>query len=175
MIAENVWQSILAGLGWVLARMYDVIPNYGVVIILLTIGIRLLLLPLGVKQIRSMQATQALQPKIKALQTKYKGDRQRLNEEMMKLYKEHGYNPLSGCLPLLLQLPVLITLFAVLRYPTNLTHIPSDSTLYAQIEAQQTYFLGANLSCSAIDAGKQVAVKVPTANGKTVTAVKDCG
>jgi YidC/Oxa1 family membrane protein insertase len=173
--AFQPWQTILSGLGWVLARLYDFIPNYGVAIILLTVMIRLLLLPLGVKQIRSMQATQALQPKIKALQTKYKGDRQKLNEEMMKLYKEHGYNPLSGCLPLLLQLPVLIALFAVLRYPTGLTHIPADSSLHAAIVNQDTYFLGANLTCSAVEAGKQVKVVVPEPNGKTTTTTKDCG
>ncbi len=175
MIGVEIWQTILGGLGWVLARLYDFIPNYGVSIILLTILIRLLLLPLGVKQIRSMQATQALQPKIKALQTKYKGDRQKLNEEMMKLYKEHGYNPLSGCLPLLLQLPVLIALFAVLRYPTGLTHIPADSSLHAAIVNQDTYFLGANLTCSAVEAGKTVQVVVPLPSGKTETVPKDCG
>src|SRR5436190_21915686 len=127
MIAVQIWQSILNALGSILAWLYSIIPSYGIDIIILTILIRLMLLPLGVKQIRSMQATQALQPKMKALQQKYKGDRQRLNEEMMKLYREHGYNPLSGCLPLIAQLPVLIALFGVLQYPKGLTHIPTDS------------------------------------------------
>jgi YidC/Oxa1 family membrane protein insertase len=173
MIAAAWWQSILNGLGWVLARLYDFIPNYGVAIIILTVAIRLLLLPLGVKQIRSMQATAALQPKMKALQQKYKGDRTKLNEEMMKLYKEYGYNPLSGCFPLLLQLPVLIALFAVLRFPTGLTHVPTESRLYSDIVAQHTSFAGANLLCSATDPEHQVATV--TVAGHKQTIQKDCG
>jgi YidC/Oxa1 family membrane protein insertase len=77
---------------------------------------------------------------------------------MMKLYREYGYNPLSGCLPLLLQLPVLIALFAVLKFPTGLGHIPQDSKLYAAIARQDTHFLGTNLLCSAVQAGNP---KVP--------------
>jgi YidC/Oxa1 family membrane protein insertase len=100
-----------------LGAFYAVVQNYGVAIILLTIAVRLILLPLSIKQIRSMREMQRIQPEIKRLQTKYKGDRQKLNEEMMKLYKEHGVNPLAGCLPLLSQAIVLIPLFQVLRAP----------------------------------------------------------
>ena len=82
MIALAWWQGLLGGLGHVLAWLYDLIPNYGVAIILLTIGIRLLLLPLGVKQIRSMQAMAALQPQMKKLQQQYKGNRAKLNERV---------------------------------------------------------------------------------------------
>jgi YidC/Oxa1 family membrane protein insertase len=163
----QLFHSLLDGLGWFLARVYDLIPNYGVAIIILTLFIRLLLLPLAIKQIRSMQAMQRLQPKIKELQRKYKGNRQKLNEEMMKLYQEHGYNPLSGCLPLVLQFPVLIALFAVLSFPKGLTHIPhsdsvhqvgtpQDSRLYVDIIQQQTKFLGVNLVCSPSQAGRSV-------------------
>jgi YidC/Oxa1 family membrane protein insertase len=101
-----------------------------------------------------------MQPKIKAIQAKYKGDRQRQNEEMMKLYKEHGYNPLSGCLPMLLQLPVLICLFAVLRMPGGLAHIPADSALHEAVVTQHTYFLGTNLLCSASHSGSDYVVPV---------------
>jgi YidC/Oxa1 family membrane protein insertase len=159
-------QAILNGLGAVLAFIYKLIPNYGVAIILLTVGIRVLLLPLGVKQIRSMQATQAIQPKIKAIQAKYKGrpeGRQKQYEETQKLYREYGINPAAGCLPLLLQFPVLIALFAVLRMPAGLAHIPHNdqnpqlnSKLYTAIVKQDTNFLGASLLCSAAEAGKQV-------------------
>ena len=83
-------------------------------IVFLTITVRLVLFPLFVKQIRSQRAMQALQPKIKELQKKHQGDRENLNREMMALYKEHGANPLAGCLPLLLQLPVFYSLFHVL-------------------------------------------------------------
>jgi YidC/Oxa1 family membrane protein insertase len=183
-IAVAVWQAILNGLGSFLARLYDFIPNYGVDIILLTLMIRLLLLPLGVKQIRSMQATQALQPKIKALQQKYKGDRAKLNEEMMKLYKEAGHNPLSGCFPLLLQLPVLIALFSVLRTQGgyvaqgNGGHIPKDSALYTAIVSNDTNFLGTNLLCSAIESGKDVDLTkgVPPQSGRQPDIkTLDCG
>ncbi len=174
MIALAWWQGLLGGLGWVLAKLYDFIPSYAVAIILLTIAIRLVLLPLGIKQIRSMQAMASLQPKIKAIQQKYKGNKQKQTEEMQRLYKEHGVNPLAGCLPMLLQLPVLIALYAVLRFPTNVgaitqdqphpypnSHIPVASSLYRGI-AEQTSGIkvgSLNLLCSAGEAGTQVVLK----------------
>src|ERR671910_1826212 len=97
-------------LGAVLAFFYAIVPNEGVAIILLTVTVMLLLFPLTAKSSRSMLAMQRLQPEMKRLQAKHKGDRQKLNEEMMALYKEHGANPLSGCLPILLQMPLFIVL-----------------------------------------------------------------
>ena len=111
----EVWGAILRFLGAILNGIYDVIPSYGLAIILLTILVRVVLIPLTVKQIRSMAAMSKLQPELKRLQAKYKGDRQKLNEEMMKLYREHGVNPLGGCFPLLMQAPVFIALYSVLR------------------------------------------------------------
>src|ERR687891_2266248 len=113
--------------GYVLAFFYALIPNLGVAIILLTITVMLLLFPLTAKSARSMLAMQRLQPEIKKLQAKHKGDRQKLNEEMMKLYQEHKVNPLGGCLPLLLQMPVFFALFNVLRDP--LDWVPTGSAL----------------------------------------------
>lgn len=107
--------AILRFLGVVLDGVYQVIPSYGVAIIILTILVRVVLIPLTVKQIRSMTAMQRLQPELKRLQAKYKGDRQKMNEELMKLYREHGVNPLGGCFPLLMQAPVFIALYSVLR------------------------------------------------------------
>jgi YidC/Oxa1 family membrane protein insertase len=169
------WQALLDGLGWFLSWVYDHIPNYGIAIILLTVGIRLVLLPLGIKQIRSMHAMQALQPKMKALQTKYKGNKQKLNEETMKLYREHGVNPLSGCWPMLLQIPVLAALYSVLQYPQHPPHLPCDpeptpaeiceepgalrhnieQQLYVTGQEEGTAFLGMNLLCSSLEAGQQ--------------------
>lgn len=100
-----------------LAAIYEVLPNYGVAIILLTIAVRLLLLPLSIKQTRSMREMQRIQPEVKKIQAKYKGNRQKLNEEMMKLYQEHGVNPFGGCLPLLMQMPVFIALYRVISTP----------------------------------------------------------
>lgn len=89
--------------------------NYGIAIILLTIAIKLVLYPLTVKQVRSMKAMQEIQPKMKALQDKYKGNPEKLNKELATLYKEAGVNPLAGCLPLLVQMPFLIAIFFAIR------------------------------------------------------------
>ena len=113
MIALVWWQALLNSIGWLLAKIYDFIPNYGLSIIALTVLTRVVLLPLGIKQIRSMQHMQIIQPKIKQLQTKYKGNRTKQQEEIMKLYKEYGVNPMSGCWPMMLPMPILFALFFV--------------------------------------------------------------
>jgi YidC/Oxa1 family membrane protein insertase len=89
--------------------------SWALSIVLLTMAMRLLLFPLFVKQIKNQRAMTALQPKMKELQAKYKHDKERLNQEMMALWKEHGANPFAGCLPLILQIPVFIALFRVLN------------------------------------------------------------
>lgn len=85
--------------------------NYGFAIILLTVIVKLATYPLTKKQIQSMKAMQRLQPKMKAIQEKYKGDKMKANEALAQLYKSEGVNPLSGCLPLLIQMPILIGIF----------------------------------------------------------------
>src|SRR4051794_24828060 len=90
--------------------------SWGMAIIALTVTIRVILLPLTLKQSRSLRKMQVLQPQLKELQAKYKDDKPRLNEEMMKFYKEHKVNPLASCFPLLLQLPFFISLFYMLRH-----------------------------------------------------------
>src|ERR671936_544657 len=89
--------------------------SWGLSIIGLTIVVRVILLPLTLKQFKSMQGLQRLQPEIKALQAKYKDDKQRLNQEMMKFYQQNKVNPLGSCLPLAAQMPVFIALFYMLR------------------------------------------------------------
>jgi YidC/Oxa1 family membrane protein insertase len=118
MLAEiGPFQALLDAIGWLLAWLYDLTGNFGFAIIILTIVFRIVLLPLGIKQIKSMQAMQALQPKIKEIQKKFKGNKQKIQEQTMKLYQEYGVNPLGGCLPLLLQFPILIAMYAVIRAP----------------------------------------------------------
>ena len=118
MLAEIApFQWLLNGIGSVLAWLYDVVGNFGIAIIILTILFRIVLLPIGIKQIKSMQLMQALQPKIKEIQKKYKGNRQKASDETMKLYQEYGANPLSGCLITLLQFPILIAMYSVIRAP----------------------------------------------------------
>jgi YidC/Oxa1 family membrane protein insertase len=161
-IAVAWWQGLLDGLGWFLAKLYDLIPSYGVAIILFTVLIRMVLLPLQMKQLRSMQAMGAVAPKLRAIQQKYKGNRQKQMEEQQKLYREEGINPLAGCWPMLLQLPVLFALFSVLRFPAGLDHLPQDSQLYQNIRVQKGInFVGTNLVCSAVQAGTQVDLTDP--------------
>ena len=136
MIALAPWQALLDALGWFVAWIYNLVPNYGVTIILLTVTIRLILLPLGIKQVRSMQNMQIVQPKIKQLQQKYKGNKQRQQEEIMKVYRDHGVNPFSGCWPVLLQFPILIAMYSVLRWPQHPIHVPTDSDLYVAVSQQ---------------------------------------
>ena len=104
--------------------LYSFIPNYGWAIIVLTILVRLVTAPLMVRQMRSAERMREVQPKLKALQERYADDRQKHSEEMMKLYREENINPLGGCLPLMLQMPVLIGLFYALRTSIGLRHAP---------------------------------------------------
>jgi YidC/Oxa1 family membrane protein insertase len=172
MLAFGPFQALLDAIGWVLARIYDLIPNYGIAIIVLTLLIRLILLPLGIKQIKSMQAMQAIQPRVKELQKKYKGNKQKAQEETMKLYKEAGVNPLGGCLPLLLQFPILIAMYAVIRapllapvdapktYQVKNNHLPEDSTLFKNVITHtNTGVIFVNLQCSAAQSGTQAQLK----------------
>src|SRR5919205_1773300 len=98
--------------------------GWGLSIIALTVCVRAVLIPLTLKQFKSMQALQQLAPEIKALQEKYKDDRQRLNQEMMKFYQENKVNPFGSCLPLVLQLPVFFSLFYMLRKDLKLDICP---------------------------------------------------
>lgn len=109
---------------WLLKACYQLIPNYGVAIILLTALVRLVTAPLAAKQMKSMKRMGELQPQLKAIQEKYADDRQAQSQEMMKLYREAGVNPLGGCLPLLLQFPVLIGLYYALQSSIDLRQAP---------------------------------------------------
>lgn len=195
MIALAAWQALLDGVGWIIAEIYDLVPNYGVTIILLTVLIRVILLPLGIKQIRSMQHMQLIQPKVKQIQQKYKQNKTKQQEEIMKLYKEYGVNPFSGCWPVLLQFPILIAMYSVLRHPQHPVHIPTGSELERVIEQQipqlesladvptepgppgGTSFLGMNLLCSATQAGNPRAELGDTKalEGKKVVYLVNCG
>ena len=124
----TLWNNLVDGMGAILAFLYSVIPNYGVAIIGLTVLVRLALFPLTAKQARSMQKMQLIQPELKKLQAQYKNDRQKLNEEIMKFYKENSVNPMAGCLPLVFQMPVFFALFRVLSEPQE--HLPVDSKLF---------------------------------------------
>jgi YidC/Oxa1 family membrane protein insertase len=134
-------EPIYFAISWILLRWHElfdlILPNgtflgtnwdWVLAIMFLVITVRVILFPIFVKQIRSQRAMQALQPKMKELQQKHKGDQQTLREEMMKLYQQEKVNPLMGCLPILLQIPVFFGLFHVLKglNPNN----PAAQTLY---------------------------------------------
>ena len=143
----DFFHPVFTSFGWLLAQLYQIIPNYGVAIALLTIIIMGVLTPLTVKSTRSMMAMQALQPELKKLQQKYKGPEHRaqMNEEMMRLYKEHGTNPLSSCFPVLAQAPFLFILYSVIRGLSALDplkqaapkYIPDTSRMYQDLIASK--------------------------------------
>lgn len=159
--------QLLAG---ALAFFYGIIPNYAVAIAMLTIAVMLLLSPLTLKGTRGMLAMQRMQPEMKRLQQLHKGDRQALGEEMTKLYKEHKINPAAGCLPLLLQFPVFIVMYQVIRGLTNTTkgspdpkYLDEGTNLYRALveSAGEMVSFGVDLAKSASDGHGSFTSAVP--------------
>jgi YidC/Oxa1 family membrane protein insertase len=124
--------------------------SWALAIVFLTLAMRVILIPLFVRQIRMQRQMQVLQPRIKELQQKYKGDKERLNRELMAVYKEEGFNPLMGCLPLLLQMPIFLGLFHVLdaiaKYPDQ-GNVPGFSNTLIRSAAHAKIF-GVPISAS---------------------------
>lgn len=113
--------------GKMLLIIYELVGSYGIAIIIFAIIAKLILLPITIKQTKSMQETTKLQPEIQKLQKKYANNKEKLNEETMKLYQEHGVNPMASCLPLLIQLPIIYGLFTVLREPAKYVFVTEGS------------------------------------------------
>lgn len=111
-----MWDLILNPFITVITLLYSIFNSPVIAIIIFTILVRLLMYPLNAQQMRSTKATQALQPELKKLQEKYKNDREKLSQEQMRLYREAGVNPLGGCLPLLIQLPIWIGLYQAINH-----------------------------------------------------------
>jgi YidC/Oxa1 family membrane protein insertase len=132
-------EKLYEGLGFVLSLFYDFTKSYGFAIVLLTVFVRLLLFPLTAKQMRSMQGMSKLQPELKKLQAEHKDDRMKLQEEMTALYKREGVSPVGGCLPLIMQIPVFIGLFNVIRGLTS-----SGRLAWMQIEVPKPKYLDSN-------------------------------
>ncbi len=157
-------------IGWLLQQLYSFPPhNLGIAIILMTAIVMGVMLPLTAKQVRSTVAMQKLAPEIKKLQAQYKDDRQKQSEEVMKFYKANSINPLSGCLPLVVQLPVWIALYRTLRQIPK--HIKVTSRLYVDLCSKLTpskclandsklmhgpRFLGMDLRFKLFDASKHI-------------------
>jgi YidC/Oxa1 family membrane protein insertase len=109
---------------WLLKHLYSLVGNFGLAIMLLTVIIRALMFPVAQKQFASMAQMRAVQPKMKALQERYKDDKPQLQQEMAKLYKEEKINPLAGCLPIFLQIPVFFALYKTLLLSVDMRHKP---------------------------------------------------
>ena len=159
-VVANVLQPLIDVLHPVLRFFHDLTGSWGVAIIGLTVVVRLAILPLTFKGVKGMQELQRLQPQMKKLQERYADDRQRMQQEMMKLYQEHGVNPLSSCMPLLLQIPFFISIFYLLQgdefqddnrgeeaflFITNLDDKESGGTLAALMVIYVVTQLGASL------------------------------
>jgi YidC/Oxa1 family membrane protein insertase len=106
-------------LGYLMNGIYNIVGNYGISIIIMTVIIRLIILPLYSMQLKSNEQMQAVQPKVKEIQTKYKDNPEKMNEKLQELYTENKIRPAMGCLPLLIQLPIIWGLFGLLRNPMN--------------------------------------------------------
>jgi len=109
---------------WLMNKLYSVIPNYGISIIILTLLIKLILWPLGSKSYKSMSEMKKIQPLMKEIREKYKDDKKKMNEEVMGLYRTYKINPLGGCLPMVVQLPVFFALYRMLYQAIELRHAP---------------------------------------------------
>jgi YidC/Oxa1 family membrane protein insertase len=168
----EIFHPLFELMGLILAGIYAVIPNYGVAIIGLTLVIMAALTPVTIKSTKSMIAMQRLQPEMKKLQTKFKGaeNREQLNQEMMKLYKENGTSPFGACLPSLLQMPFLIVLYSLIRglsfgklnkagqvIKATPRYIPSNSRMYHDLQhsnGHMHWWFGTDLSTSPWDVFK---------------------
>jgi YidC/Oxa1 family membrane protein insertase len=153
---------IYRALGALLGGVYGFVGSYWLAIVLFTIIVKVLLVPLSFKQIQSTKAMNDIQPKLKKLQDKYKDDKETLNIKMMELYKENNINPLAGCLPLLIQMPVLFGLFGVLRNPA--TYVFGGSEVLASEALSQGFLWVSNLSVPD-SLGALIDTGVPFLNG----------
>lgn len=125
---------------YILRWINEYTHNYGLTIILLTVGIKVLFVPLQYKSYKSMKQMQGIQPKVMALQEKFKDDRERLNRELIKLYRDHKVNPVGGCLPMVLQMPVFVALFNILYMTIDLRQAPLGLWI-TDLSVQDPYYI----------------------------------
>jgi YidC/Oxa1 family membrane protein insertase len=136
------WFTVLAKpMFWLMRQFYNVFHNYGVAIILLTIVVRIILFYPSLKSALAMEEMKAIQPQLVEIREKFKKDPQRMNQEMMKLYKEHKVNPLGGCLPMLLQLPFFVALYNVLNVSIELRQAPFITFWIKDLSVYDPYYI----------------------------------
>lgn len=123
-----MFEFLASTFGYLLQFLYNLVNNYGIAIILFTIIIKIILLPLSIKQQKTMKKSAKMQEKIKVIQFKYKNDQEKMNQEMMNLYKSENMNPLSGCLTTIIQMLLLLSIFYLVRTPlTYMEKIPQEN------------------------------------------------
>jgi YidC/Oxa1 family membrane protein insertase len=172
-ISANIIQPLIDAVDAILVFFHDNVSlSWGLSIIALTIVVRAALIPLTLKQFKSMQRLQQLQPQIKAIQAKYKDDKQRQNQEMMKFYQENKVNPLGSCLPLVFQLPVFLALFYMLR--TDLKRDICGQYFQGFVTTHPAQTHGKTITdftCEQIHAGSAQFGFIPDLTGKATGAV----
>ncbi len=136
----SVVKAVAKPIFYVLRFINSYTHNYGVTIILLTMGIKMLFVPLQYKSYKSMKQMQVIQPKVLALQEKYKDDRDKLNKELIKLYRDYKVNPVGGCLPMVLQMPVFVALFNILYMTIDLRQAPFVGWI-TDLSVQDPYYV----------------------------------
>ena len=177
----NLFEIITIPLGYIIDAIYKFVPNYGLSIIIFTLIIKLILLPLNIKSQKSMKKTAKIQPALQELQKKYANDKERLNSEMMKLYKDNGVSMTGGCLPLLVQFPILIGLYRVIQRPiTYLLHVSITDTgvvekitnIVALMKEKFPEELGAYANTSAETLFKNAQIQLATWSEKVLDAAQ---
>lgn len=136
----SVVKAVAKPIFYVLRFINDYTHNYGITIVLLTMGLKLVFVPLQYKSYKSMKQMQVIQPKVLAIQEKFKDDRDRLNKELIKLYRDHRVNPVGGCLPMVLQMPVFVALFNILYMTIDLRQAPFMLWI-TDLSAQDPYYV----------------------------------
>lgn len=150
-----MWHYIVMALGWIIKTIYELVGNYGLAIILFTIVVKLLLLPLNIKSQHAMKKQQKLQPILAELQKKYANDQQKLQQETMKLYKDNNVSMTGGCLPMLIQMPIMVALYQAIQKPlTYMFNVPYKNVPQDIIEKVT------NLKDMAVAAGENVTMTV---------------
>jgi YidC/Oxa1 family membrane protein insertase len=166
-VFANVLQPLIDLTEAVMVFIHDnVVASWGLSIIGLTVVVRLVLLPLTLRQFKSMQALQKLQPEIKKLQAKYKDDKQRLNQEMMKFYQENKVNPLGSCLPLVAQMPIFISLFYMLQKDLKHDICPGIAAYAAEHSTKIS-----DVNCNQVDPGSAKFLFIPDLTAKATGGV----
>lgn len=152
-----MWHYIVMALGWIIKTIYELVQNYGLAIILFTIVVKLLLLPLNIKSQRAMKKQAKLQPVLAELQKKYANDQQKLQQETMKLYKDNNVSMMGGCLPMLIQMPILIALYQAIQKPlTYMFNVPYKAKDLALAENAWVVEKVTELKDAAVAAGANV-------------------